>query len=97
MQSNYSASKGGLIAFSRSFAAEVASKGIRVNTVVPGFIEAGMAARMNHRHKREMLGRIPMKRAGTSQEVAQAVVFLASEKASYITGQELCVDGGLSQ
>ena len=97
MQSNYSASKGGLLAFARSVSSEVAAKGIRVNTVVPGFIDSGMAARMNHRHKRDMLSRIPMKRAGTAQEVAQAVVFLASSKASYITGQELCVDGGLSR
>lgn len=97
MQSNYSASKGGMIAFSRSFAAEVASKGIRVNTVVPGFIDAGMAARMNHRHKRDLLSRIPMKRAGMPEEVAHAVVFLSSDASSYITGQTLCVDGGLSQ
>jgi 3-oxoacyl-[acyl-carrier protein] reductase len=97
MQSNYSAAKGGVLAFSRSLAAEVAAKGIRVNSVIPGLIEAGMAARMNHRHKRDILNRIPMKRAGTAEEVAKAVVFLASDQASYIIGQELRVDGGLGR
>lgn len=95
-QTNYSASKGGLIAFSRSLAAELAPKGIRVNTVVPGFIETDMTARMPRDLKRQSVERTPLKRLGQPDEIAAAVVFLASAEASFIVGQALVVDGGLT-
>lgn len=95
-QTNYSASKGAIIAFSRSCAAELGPKGIRVNTVVPGFIETDMTARMPRSIKRQNQERILLRRFGTPTEVAEVVLFLASDKASYIIGQTIVVDGGLS-
>ena len=95
-QTNYSASKGGLIAFSRSMAAELAPKGIRVNTVVPGFIETDMTARMPRDMKRQSIERTPLKRLGKPDEIAGVVVFLASADASFIVGQTLVADGGLT-
>lgn len=95
-QTNYAASKGGLLAFTRSLAAELGSKGIRVNAVVPGFIDTEMTAVMPRQIKRQNLERILLKRFGTPEEVAQIVLFLSSDNASYIVGQSVVVDGGLS-
>ena len=95
-QANYCASKGGLDAFGRAMAAELAPKGIRVNTVLPGFIDTEMTARMPRPVKQGAKDRILLKRFGTPEEVAKAVAFLASDAASYIVGQSVFVDGGLS-
>lgn len=95
-QTNYSASKGGLIALTRSLAVEVASKGVRVNAVVPGFLAAGMAARLDPRVARAREGEIPVARFGRAEEVAAVVAFLASDEASYIVGQAIAVDGGFT-
>ena len=95
-QTNYAATKGALIAFSRSLAAEMGPKGIRVNTVVPGFIETDMTARMPRQIKQQNIDRILLHRFGKADDVAAAVSFLASEDAAYIVGQTLVVDGGLS-
>ena len=95
-QTNYAASKGALLAFTRSLAAEVGSRGIRVNSVVPGFIETDMTAKLPRQIKERSLERIVMKRFGQPAEVAAVVVFLASDSASYITGQMVVVDGGLT-
>jgi 3-oxoacyl-[acyl-carrier protein] reductase len=95
-QANYSASKGGLLALTRTLGAELAPRGLRVNAVVPGLVATGMAARLDHRVAAEQKARIPLGRAGTAEEVARVVLFLASEDASYIVGQCLCVDGGLT-
>lgn len=95
-QTNYAASKGGMLAFSRALAAELGSKGIRVNAVVPGFIETDMTAALPRQVKRDNMDRIVMKRFGTAEEVSSVVAFLASDAASYVTGQELVVDGGLT-
>jgi 3-oxoacyl-[acyl-carrier protein] reductase len=95
-QSNYAASKGALLAFTRSLAAELGPKGIRVNAVVPGFIDTDMTAKMPRQIKQQNRDRILLKRFGTPQEVAGVVSFLASDAASYIVGQTIVVDGGLS-
>ena len=95
-QTNYAASKGGIAALTRTLAAELAPKGIRVNTVVPGFLTEGMAQRMDRQLAEERRSHIPLARFGNPEEIAHAVLFLASDDASYITGQQLVVDGGLS-
>jgi 3-oxoacyl-[acyl-carrier protein] reductase len=95
-QTNYAASKGGIISFSRSAAAELGPKGIRVNTVIPGFIKTDMTAVMPRQVKRQNAERILLKRFGEPYEVARVATFLASEAASYIVGQTIVVDGGLS-
>jgi 3-oxoacyl-[acyl-carrier protein] reductase len=95
-QTNYAASKGGLLAFTRALAAELGSKGIRVNAVVPGFIDTDMTAVMPRQIKRQNLDRILLKRFGACDEVARVVAFLASDDASYIAGQAIVVDGGLT-
>jgi 3-oxoacyl-[acyl-carrier protein] reductase len=95
-QTNYCASKGALLAFSRALAAELGVKGIRVNTVVPGFIETDMTAKVPKPIRDQNLQRILLKRFGKPAEVAAAVTFLASEDASYIMGQTIVVDGGLT-
>ena len=94
-QANYSASKGAMISFSKSCAKEYANKGIRVNVVAPGFIETKMTQKNIKQLKEKYLEYIPMERFGQVEEVAQVVTFLASERASYITGKCLVVDGGL--
>ncbi len=91
-QVNYSASKGGIISASKSLAQEVASRGITVNVVSPGFIETEMLEGLDFK---KIKNQIPMKRLGTANEVACAVMFLASEESSYITGQVLSVNGGI--
>jgi len=95
-QASYAASKGGLIALTRSLAVELGPRGIRVNAVVPGLLSTGMAARMDQRRVEQRVPQIPLGRVGTGDEVARAVLFLASDEASYIAGQALAVDGGLT-
>lgn len=94
-QANYVASKAGLIGLTKSLAQEIASRNITVNAVAPGFIETDMTAVLSQELKENMLGHIPLRRFGRSEEVAAAVRFLASEEASYITGHVLNVNGGM--
>jgi 3-oxoacyl-[acyl-carrier protein] reductase len=95
-QTNYSAAKGGLIAMTRSLAREVARSGIRVNCVAPGLVETDMISGLDAGVKREMIHEIPMRRAIRADEVAAGIAFLLSDDASGITGQVLCIDGGVS-
>lgn len=95
-QSNYAASKAGLIGLSRSLAKELASRGVCVNAVAPGFIETDMTAALDEKARAALLESIPLNRIGTTEEIAQAVDFLVGPGGAYITGQTLVVDGGLS-
>ena len=95
-QTNYAASKAGMIGFSKSLAAEVASRGITVNIVAPGFIETPMTDELTDEQKQKLLANVPAGRLGSSQEVAAAVSFLASEEAAYMTGSTLHVNGGMA-
>lgn len=94
-QVHYSAAKAGLVGFTKALAREVATRQITVNTVAPGFIETDMTAALNEAQRAAYLAQIPMGRFGTVEEVAQAVVFLVSPSAAYITGQTLHVNGGM--
>lgn len=94
-QSNYAASKAGLIGFTRAVARELASRNVLVNAVAPGFIETELTAKLTPDQKKGLQDAIPLERLGQSEDVAGAVLFLASEFASYITGQVLVVDGGM--
>ena len=94
-QTNYSASKAGIIGFTKSLAKEVASRNITVNAVAPGFIQTQMTDVLKDEVKDEILKQIPEKRFGTTEDVANVVKFLASEESSYITGQVINVDGGM--
>ncbi len=95
-QANYAASKGGVEGFTRCLAKELASRGVTVNAVAPGFIETDMTAAVRNAAEAEIKKAIPARRLGKPDDVAQAVLFLAGENASYITGQVLKVDGGLT-
>lgn len=94
-QTNYSASKAGIIGFTKSLAKEIASRNILVNSVAPGFIETNMTDVLKDDVKQEIAKNIPLKRMGTTQDVANVVKFLASDDSSYITGQVINVDGGM--
>lgn len=95
-QTNYAAAKAGIIGFTRSVAKEVASRGITANTVAPGFIDTEMTQKLSDDRRQEITSHIPIGHLGSPQDVASAICFLASEEASYITGQVLTVDGGLT-
>lgn len=95
-QVNYSASKAGVIGITKSVAKELGSRGISVNAVAPGFIVTEMTDAMPEEAKKQVSDRIAMKKLGSTKDVAETVAFLASDKAAYITGQVICVDGGMS-
>ncbi len=94
-QSNYVAAKSGLIGFSKSLASEVASRGITVNCIAPGFVETNMTNKLNENQKNLILSRIPMKRIGLPIEICSSAIFLASSYSSYITGQTIHINGGM--
>jgi 3-oxoacyl-[acyl-carrier protein] reductase len=95
-QANYAAAKAGLVGLTSTLAVELAPHGVRVNAVLPGFVDAGMAKRLDHRAAARGRERIPIGRFGTPREIAEVVAFVASDAASYIVGQAIVVDGGLS-
>jgi 3-oxoacyl-[acyl-carrier protein] reductase len=94
-QCNYSASKAGLIGFSKSLAREVAARGVRVNAVAPGFIKTPMTDKLNDDQKSALTDKIPLVRLGEPDEVAKVILFLASNLSSYVTGQVINIDGGM--
>lgn len=94
-QANYAASKAGIIGFTKSVALELGSRGIRSNAIAPGFIETEMTARLDEKTVQSWRDAIPLRRGGTPEDVAEACVFLASDRSAYITGQVLQVDGGM--
>ncbi len=94
-QANYAAAKAGMVGFAKSMAKEVGSRNITINTVAPGFIDTDMTRELNDDIKNALLGSIPLNRLGDAKEIAHAVAFLASEGASYITGETLHVNGGM--
>ncbi len=95
-QTNYCASKAGIVGLTKSFAREIASRNVTVNAIAPGFIDTDMTNALPQEIKEKVIGQIPLNSIGNCEDVANAVVFLASEKAAYITGQTLSVDGGMS-
>jgi 3-oxoacyl-[acyl-carrier protein] reductase len=95
-QANYCASKAGMIGFTKSLAAEIATRNVTVNCVAPGFIESAMTGKLNDKQKEAIMGAIPMRRMGSSAEIAAAVAYLASTEAGYVTGQTLHVNGGMA-
>lgn len=94
-QANYAAAKAGLIGFTKAVAREVASRNVTVNAIAPGYIATGMVEALSEDQRRQILERIPMGRFGTSEDVAETILFLSSRGAGYLTGQVLTVDGGL--
>ncbi|MDB4808055.1 3-oxoacyl-[acyl-carrier-protein] reductase [Verrucomicrobia bacterium] len=94
-QSNYAASKAALIGFTKSIAKELATRGITVNAIAPGFIETDMTAALSEKMREGILGNVPLERFGSPDDIAHAAVFLAMEPSGYITGQVLAVDGGM--
>lgn len=95
-QTNYSSSKAGIVGFTKALAKEVARRGVRVNAVAPGFIETEMVQALQQKYLDEMLKLVPLGRVGKAEEVARVVAFLASDDASYITGQVINIDGGMA-
>jgi 3-oxoacyl-[acyl-carrier protein] reductase len=95
-QANYSASKAGLMAMTRSLAAEIASRNVTVNCVAPGFTASPMTDALNEKQKAAIMERVPVRRLGTPAEIAGAVVYLASDEAAYVTGQTIHVNGGMA-
>ncbi|MFQ5654842.1 MAG: 3-oxoacyl-[acyl-carrier-protein] reductase [Planctomycetota bacterium] len=95
-QGNYAASKAGIIGFTRSLAREVATRSITVNAIAPGMIDTDMTRSLGEEAQKEILGRIPLGRLGTGDDIAAAALFLASDSAAYITGEVLRVDGGMA-
>lgn len=94
-QANYAAAKAGIMGFSKSLAREVASRGITVNVVAPGFIETDMTNVLSDEHKQNLLTQVPMNRLGSPEDIAASVLFLAGESGAYMTGQTLHVNGGM--
>ena len=94
-QTNYAASKAGLIGFTKSLARELASRNITVNAIAPGYVPTDMTNALSNEIQKSLQEKIPLKRAGSPEDIAAAAVFLASAEAAYITGQVLCVDGGI--
>ena len=94
-QANYAAAKAGLIGFTKAVAREVASRNVTVNAVAPGYIATGMVEDLSQEQRNQILERIPMGRFGTSEDVAETILFLSSQGAGYLTGQVLTIDGGL--
>jgi 3-oxoacyl-[acyl-carrier protein] reductase len=95
-QVNYAASKAGIVGFTKSVAKELASRNIQVNVVAPGYIDTDMTGALTADQKKALIEHIPLKRTGRPEDISSVVVFLASDAAAYITGQVLCVDGGLT-
>ena len=95
-QSNYAASKSGMIGFTKSLSKEVASRNIAINCIAPGFIDTDMTNELTDVQKEMILKQVPMGRLGSAKEIANAALFLASDEANYITGQVLIVDGGMT-
>ncbi|MCK5235746.1 MAG: SDR family oxidoreductase, partial [Deltaproteobacteria bacterium] len=95
-QANYSASKAGLIGFTKTVAREFAGRNVTSNAVAPGFIDTAMTQAMPDKAREALIGQIPSGRLGTSEDVAEGIVFLASDAASYITGQVLSINGGMA-
>ncbi len=94
-QANYSAAKAGVIGLTKSVARELSSRGINCNAIAPGFIETEMTAAMTDKAKEDTIAMIPLKRTGQASDIAKAVLFLVSDMSDYITGQTICVDGGM--
>lgn len=94
-QSNYAAAKAGMLGFTKSLAREVGSRGITVNVVAPGYIQTDMTDELDDKQKESLMDQVPLKRLGSTDDIAAAVLFLASESASYITGETLHVNGGM--
>lgn len=94
-QAHYAAAKAGLIGFSKSLAKEVASRGVTVNVVAPGFVETDMTRALTDNQRAEILSSVPVNRLGDAKEIASAILFLASDQASYITGETLHINGGM--
>jgi 3-oxoacyl-[acyl-carrier protein] reductase len=95
-QSNYSASKAGVIGFTKSMARELASRNITVNAIAPGFIQTDMTNKLNEEQIKKLVQNVPMSRLGKPEDVAKVVAFLCSKDADYITGQVIAVDGGMT-
>jgi 3-oxoacyl-[acyl-carrier protein] reductase len=95
-QANYCASKAGVIGFSKSLAKEVGSRGITVNVIAPGYIETDMTGKLNEDQTKDIMDMVPLKRMGKSEDIANTALFLASDAASYITGETIRVDGGMA-
>lgn len=95
-QANYAASKAGIIGFTKSIAKEIASRGITVNSIAPGYIQTEMTAQLNEKTQEEIIKNIPLQRFGKAEDIAGVCLFLTSKEADYITGQTIVVDGGMT-